>query len=124
MTSPIFGTLTVSDLPFASFLMKPSMSEAVASGAQACVFLAAFVIVFFLTRYRAWGPMYRNWLISVDHKKVGIMYMVVGIVMLVRGALEGFAMRANFRSLAHNDAIDMVQASAASLCQRICVPQE
>lgn len=95
MSSPIFGTLTVSDLPFAAFLQNPSLSEAVAAGAQVVVFLGVFVILFCLTRYKLWGAMYRDWLTAVDHKKVGIMYMVVGIVMLLRGVLEGAVMRVN-----------------------------
>jgi len=95
MTHPIFGALTLSDLPFAAFIADPSVTEGVAAGAQVIVFLAIFAILAVLTRYRLWGPMYRDWLCSVDHKKVGIMYMVVGVVMMARGVIEGAVMRAN-----------------------------
>ena len=95
MTSPIFGSLTLADLPFAAFIADPSVTEGVAAGAQVVVFLAVFAILAVLTRFKLWGPMYRDWLCSVDHKKVGIMYMVVGIVMMARGVLEGAVMRVN-----------------------------
>ena len=46
-----------------------------------------------LTRYRLWGPLWRDWFCSIDHKKIGIMYMVLGIVMLLRGFSDALMMR-------------------------------
>src|SRR5678815_375906 len=46
-----------------------------------------------LTRYRLWGYLWREWLTSVDHKRVGIMYMILGLVMLLRGFADALMMR-------------------------------
>lgn len=46
-----------------------------------------------LTRYRLWGYLWHEWFTSVDHKKIGIMYMVLGLVMFVRGFADAIMMR-------------------------------
>ena len=38
-----------------------------------------------VTYFRLWGVLWRDWFTSVDHKKIGIMYFVLGLVMLLRG---------------------------------------
>ena len=38
-----------------------------------------------VTWFRLWGWLWREWLTSVDHKKIGIMYIILGIIMLLRG---------------------------------------
>ncbi|AKJ27322.1 cytochrome o ubiquinol oxidase subunit I [Caldimonas brevitalea] len=47
-----------------------------------------------LTYYRLWGTLWRDWITSIDHKKIGIMYMVLGLVMLLRGFADAIMMRA------------------------------
>ncbi|WP_423457253.1 cytochrome o ubiquinol oxidase subunit I [Ottowia sp. VDI28] len=58
----------------------------------ACV-LGGVVLLGLLTRYRLWGPLWRDWFCSIDHKKIGIMYMVLGVVMLLRGFSDALMMR-------------------------------
>lgn len=50
-------------------------------------------IVAAVTRYRLWGWLWREWLTTMDHKKIGIMYMILGIVMLLRGFADALMMR-------------------------------
>jgi cytochrome o ubiquinol oxidase subunit 1 len=38
-----------------------------------------------ITYFKKWGYLYREWLTSVDHKKLGVMYIVLALVMLLRG---------------------------------------
>jgi cytochrome o ubiquinol oxidase subunit I len=47
-----------------------------------------------LTYFRWWAPLWRNWICSIDHKKIGIMYVVLGVVMLLRGFADALMMRA------------------------------
>ena len=58
------------------------------------VVLLGLGIVGAVTRYRLWGWLWREWLTSVDHKKIGIMYMILGIIMLLRGFADALMMRA------------------------------
>ena len=46
-----------------------------------------------LTRFKLWGYLWHEWFTSVDHKKIGIMYMVLGLIMLVRGFSDAILMR-------------------------------
>ena len=50
-------------------------------------------LVTYLTRQRAWGPLWNDWFCSIDHKKIGIMYIVLGLVMLLRGFADAIMMR-------------------------------
>ncbi len=47
-----------------------------------------------ITYYRAWGVLWRDWITSIDHKKIGIMYIILGVVMLLRGFSDALMMRA------------------------------
>ncbi|MET0334229.1 MAG: cytochrome o ubiquinol oxidase subunit I [Rhizobacter sp.] len=46
-----------------------------------------------ITKYRLWGTLWRDWFTSIDHKKIGIMYIVLGLVMLLRGFSDAIMMR-------------------------------
>ena len=46
-----------------------------------------------LSYFRLWGYLWNEWFTSVDHKKIGIMYMVLGLVMLLRGFADAVMMR-------------------------------
>ena len=59
------------------------------------VVLGGITVVGFLTHRRLWTPLWRDWICSIDHKKIGIMYMVLGIVMLLRGFADAIMMRAH-----------------------------
>jgi cytochrome o ubiquinol oxidase subunit 1 len=60
----------------------------------AMVVLGGTVMLALMTKYRVWGPLWRDWLTSIDHKKIGIMYIVLGLVMLLRGFADAIMMRA------------------------------
>lgn len=47
-----------------------------------------------LVLYKGWLPvLWNDWLTSVDHKKIGIMYMILATVMLIRGFSDAVIMR-------------------------------
>src|ERR1700742_1251710 len=58
------------------------------------VALGGVAILGAITYYRAWGPLWRDWITSIDHKKIGIMYIILGVVMLLRGFSDALMMRA------------------------------
>ena len=67
--------------------------EPIVWGTFAVVALAGIALVAALTKYRLWGYLWHEWFTSVDHKKIGIMYMVLGLVMFVRGFSDAVMMR-------------------------------
>ena len=40
------------------------------------------------------GPLWRDWITSVDHKRIGVMYILLALVMLLRGFSDAIMMRA------------------------------
>ena len=65
------------------------------------ILLVTFIVVVLLglgivgavTRYRLWGWLWREWLTSVDHKKIGIMYIILALIMFLRGFADATMMR-------------------------------
>src|ERR1044071_9321874 len=82
-TSRLFGRLSWEAIP----LHEP-------------ILIATFVAA--ITYFRWWGPLWRDWVTSIDHKKIGIMYIIFGLVMLLRGFADALMMRAQ-QALAFGD---------------------
>lgn len=57
------------------------------------VALGGIAVVGAMTYFKLWGTFWRNWVTSVDHKRIGIMYIVMGIIMLLRGFADAVMMR-------------------------------
>jgi cytochrome o ubiquinol oxidase subunit 1 len=47
-----------------------------------------------ITWLGAWRYLWTEWLTSVDHKRIGIMYVTLAIIMLLRGFIDAIMMRA------------------------------
>lgn len=62
-------------------------------GAQVSIGLTMVAIVFVLSYFRKWGWLWREWLTTVDHKKIGIMYIICALLMLFRGGVDALLMR-------------------------------
>ncbi|GAA4217617.1 cytochrome o ubiquinol oxidase subunit 1 [Sagittula marina] len=93
MTDALFGRLDLSSLSIWHALQDPTPSELVAAGAAMAVILGGLGVLVLLTWFRLWGPLWRDWLTSVDHKRIGIMYCALALIMLARGVIEGVLMR-------------------------------
>lgn len=61
--------------------------------ADVAIILVLVGIVFTLTYFKKWKWLWREWLTTVDHKKIGIMYLVCALLMLFRGGVDGLLMR-------------------------------
>jgi len=81
----MWGNLTLSAIPFDN----PIIMWAVGISA-----LLGLLIIGLITRYRRWGYLWHEWFTSVDHKRIGVMYIVLALVMLVRGFADAIMMRA------------------------------
>jgi len=80
----VFGRLTLQD-----FVHEPIMAGAGLSMVGALV-LAIIGITFF----KKWKWLWRNWITSLDPKKIGIMYLIVSVIMLLRGLADAMLLRA------------------------------
>lgn len=103
MTYWLLGRLDWQALPFMRAWNHPGLSELIAAAAGGLVVLGALAVALLLTVYRGWGPLWRDWLTSLDHKKIGIMYIVIAGIMLARAVVEAALIRLQ-QALAVNDA--------------------
>src|ERR1700733_3578986 len=81
----IFGRLTLDAFPIHEPILIGTFSVVATCGA---------VVLGAITYFRLWGYLWREWFTSIDHKRIGIMYMVLGIIMLLRGFADALMMRA------------------------------
>ena len=61
--------------------------------AQVLLVLTGICVVGGLTYYKKWNWLYSEWLTSVDHKKIGIMYIISAILMFFRGGVDALLIR-------------------------------
>ncbi|KQQ32516.1 cytochrome o ubiquinol oxidase subunit I [Duganella sp. Leaf126] len=84
-TSLIMGKLSWASIP---------LHEPILIGTFAGVALGGILFLALMFKFKLWGGFWRNWVTSIDHKRIGIMYMVLGIIMLLRGFADALMMRA------------------------------
>ena len=82
--SPVFGRLSWESIP---------LHEPILLGTFLVVVVLGIGIIGAVTYFKLWGWLWREWLTSVDHKKIGVMYMILGIIMLLRGFADALMMR-------------------------------
>ncbi len=80
----LFGRFTLEAIPY---------HEPILVATFAVVAVVGGAVLGALTYYRWWGYLWTEWFTSVDHKKIGIMYVVLAIVMLLRGFADAVMMR-------------------------------
>jgi cytochrome o ubiquinol oxidase subunit 1 len=74
----IFGRLTLASLPHEWFTI----------GGTIAMTLMLLGVVVFITKSKRWKWLWNDWFTSTDPKKIGIMYMIMAALMLVRGAMD------------------------------------
>ncbi len=85
LTKLIFGRLSWEAIP---------IHEPILLATFVVVGLGGFTVLSLMTYFRLWGPLWRDWVTSIDHKRIGIMYCVFGLIMLLRGFADALMMRA------------------------------
>ena len=80
----MFGKLTLSAIPY---------TNPIVMGAVAFMVICALAVLGAITYLGKWRYLWSEWLTSVDHKKIGIMYIILAAVMLLRGFADAIMMR-------------------------------
>lgn len=80
----LFGKLTLDAIPYHNPIIM---------GAGFFMGLVSVVILALLFYYKKWQWLWTEWLTTVDHKKIGIMYIILAFVMLLRGFSDAIMMR-------------------------------
>ena len=61
--------------------------------AMGVVGIFILAVLGFVTTKGWWPYLWREWLTSVDHKRIGVMYLILALVMLLRGYSDAIMMR-------------------------------
>jgi cytochrome o ubiquinol oxidase subunit 1 len=89
----LLGHLSWGALPFVRAWRDPSISEIIGAVAGGVVVIGAVAVFTLITYLRAWRTLWTEWFTSLDHKKIGIMYIVLSAVMLTRALIEAVLIR-------------------------------
>ncbi|CZT36318.1 cytochrome o ubiquinol oxidase subunit I [Rhizobium sp. 9140] len=84
ISSLVFGRLTLEAFPYHEPILVLTFIGVVLGG---------IAVVGALTYFKLWGYLWKEWLTSVDHKKIGIMYVILALIMLLRGFADALMMR-------------------------------
>ena len=80
----MFGKLTLDAVPYHDPIILGTLI--------ACTVLG-IALVGAITYYGKWKYLWTEWLTSVDHKRIGVMYIIVALIMLLRGFADAIMMR-------------------------------
>jgi cytochrome o ubiquinol oxidase subunit I len=80
----ILGNLSLEAIP---------LDEPIIVAAGVFMAIGMFVVLVGITAFKKWGCIWNEWVCSVDHKKIGIMYLILSGVMLLRGFSDALLMR-------------------------------
>ena len=80
----LLGKLSWSAVPF---------DQPIVMGASGGMILAIGLILSWITLKGYWPYLWREWITSVDHKRIGVMYCILALVMMLRGFSDAIMMR-------------------------------
>src|SRR6218665_918082 len=83
-TQLIFGRLSLDAIPHEPIVIVTFFAVAI----------GGIAVLALITYFKLWTYLWKEWFTSVDHKKIGIMYIILAIVMLLRGFSDALMMRA------------------------------
>lgn len=84
-----FASLLLGRLNWQAF-QHPLITE----GATVSMVGGAVVALALVTYFKKWPYLWREWLTTTNHKKIGVMYLIVATLMLLRGGADALMMRA------------------------------
>ena len=80
----ILGKLSLNAIPFREPIIMAT--------AVFMVFIGLSVLAV-ITYMKKWTWLWQEWLTTVDHKKIGVMYILLSLIMLLRGLIDALMMR-------------------------------
>jgi cytochrome o ubiquinol oxidase subunit I len=79
----LFGRLSLEAIPY---------HEPILVATFAVVALGGIAVLGAVTWFAKWDYVWREWFTTIDHKRIGIMYVILAIVMLLRGFADALMM--------------------------------
>ena len=89
----MFGKLTLDSIPY---------HEPIIMFGAALMAISAIAALGAVTYFGKWRYLWSEWLTSVDHKRLGVMYIIVALIMLLRGFADAIMMRTQLALAYHS----------------------
>jgi len=80
----MLGKLTLEAIPYHDPIVMVTL---------AAVCLGGLAVFGAITYFKKWQYLWTEWLTTVDHKRIGVMYIIVALIMLLRGFADAIMMR-------------------------------
>ncbi|CAL4043308.1 Cytochrome bo(3) ubiquinol oxidase subunit 1 [Buchnera aphidicola (Takecallis arundicolens)] len=80
----MFGKLTLLSIPYSEPIIMVT-----------CIIIIFMILLLFctITYLKKWKYLWSEWITSVDHKRISVMYFILAMIMLFRGFVDAFMMR-------------------------------
>ena len=80
----LLGKLTLDAIPFHEPIIMVTMTVVAVLG---------LLVAGLVTKYKKWGVIWHDWITSIDHKRLGVMYIILALIMLFRGFADAIMLR-------------------------------
>ncbi|MCR3755076.1 MAG: cytochrome bo3 ubiquinol oxidase subunit 1 [Candidatus Westeberhardia cardiocondylae] len=82
----MFGKLSINSIPYNEPIIMYTLYSIIA---------ISIIIISIITYFKKWKFIWEEWITSVDHKKIGIMYIITSLIMFIRGFSDALMMRSH-----------------------------
>ncbi len=79
---------------FGKLTLDAFHQDAIEAAAGISMVVVGIIAIGLLSYYKRWKWLWRQWLTSVDHKKIGVMYLIVSVLMMFKGVFDAVMIRA------------------------------
>ncbi|ASD67353.1 cytochrome o ubiquinol oxidase subunit I [Pseudoalteromonas piscicida] len=80
----LFGKLSIEAIPYHEPIIMVTL---------AVVAIVGLIVAAMVTKHKKWGVLWHDWITSIDHKRLGVMYIILALIMLMRGFADAVMMR-------------------------------
>ncbi|AXQ98326.1 cytochrome o ubiquinol oxidase subunit I [Pseudoalteromonas piscicida] len=80
----LFGKLSIEAIPYHEPIIMVTL---------AVVAIVGLIVAAMVTKHKKWGVLWHDWITSIDHKRLGVMYIILALIMLMRGFADAIMMR-------------------------------
>ncbi len=101
MLEALIGKLSDPHLVF-PYLYEPVSQQLIILVMFIGITVSGVALVGGITYFKKWGYLWSEWFTTIDHKKIGTMYIIVALVMMIRGFVDAALMRTQ-QALASGD---------------------
>ena len=92
MLYTLIGKLSILKEAF-PYLYEPVSQQIIIFTMLAGIVVGGTTVLGLITYFKKWGYLWREWVVTVDHKRIGGMYLIVSLIMLFRGFTDAVLMR-------------------------------